>query len=177
MAGRSCHLLLALAVTALIARPATATPAQVAGEHVRVSNEAIVSLVAQASERSNTFRGLVNTINTSDGIVYIEPGRCEHGMKACFVDITMAGPTRILWVMVQTHGKDCDLMGLIGHELQHAVEVLGDPQVTSSRAMYFFYSQHADAGTSPAFETIAAKRTGEAVTAEVRHKSRCTNLR
>ena len=82
----------------------------------------------------------------------------------------------MLWVMVDARGVDCDLMGSIGHELQHTVEVLGDSTVTSTEAMYFFYSQRADAGSRPAFETIAAKRAGETVSAEVRQASRCTKL-
>jgi len=172
-------LVLGLMVTefAVVGAPACAAPAQAASDHLRAANPTIASLIQQASERSATFRGLLNIISASDGIVYVDPGRCEHGMKACLVDITMAGPRRILWVIVHTQGNECELMGLLGHELQHTIEVLGNPQVTSSRAMYFFYSQHADAGTSPAFETIAAKRTGEAVSAEVRQDRTCTHVR
>ena len=88
-----------------------------------------------------------------------------------------AGRHRMLWVMVDTRGSDCELMGLIGHELRHTVEVLSDSTVTNATTMYFFYGQHADAGNSPAFETIPAKRTGEAVNTEVRGKNRCTKIR
>jgi hypothetical protein len=93
-----------------------------------------------------------------------------------FLNVTMAGSTRIVWVKLHTEGDECDLMGLIGHELQHTIEVLGNRQMTSSGALYFFLRQEADAATSPAFETIAAKRTGEAVRTEVRHKNFCTTV-
>jgi hypothetical protein len=68
-------------------------------------------------------------------------------------------------------------MGLIGHELQHTIEVLSNRQVTSSGALYLFLSQEADAGISPAFETIAAKRLGETVRTEVRPKNACAKVR
>lgn len=153
------------------------TPEENAIDHVRAGNSTIATLIDHARERSATFRRLTDTINASDGIVFIEPGTCGHGMRACFVNVTPAGPSRMLWVMVDAGGTDCDLMGLIGHELQHTVEVLSDRTVTSAAAMYFFYGQRADAGTRPAFETMAAKRAGETVRAEVRRKSRCTRLR
>jgi hypothetical protein len=172
-------LLIGLMLTefAVVGSPALAGPPQAGSDHVRGSNAAITTLINLASERSNTFRGLVNTINARDGIVYIEPGTCEHGMQACLVNVTMAGQTRIVWVKLHVQGDDCDLMGLIGHELQHTIEVLGNRQVTSSGALYFFLSQEADAGTSPAFETDAAKRIGETVRTEVRQKNRCARIR
>jgi hypothetical protein len=59
-------------------------------------------------------------------------------------------------------------MGSIGHELRHAIEVVGDPTVTSNSAMYFFYLAHGTRDGSKAFETRAATDTGNAVRAEVR---------
>jgi hypothetical protein len=178
MAAKRRDWLIGLMLTELVVvgSPALAAP-QVASDRVRGSDAAIATLINHASERSNTFRGLVNTINASDGMVYVEPGACEHGMQACLVNVTMAGPTRIVWVKLHTQGDECDLMGLIGHELQHTIEVLGNRQVTSSGALYFFLSQEADAGISPAFETDAAKRIGETVRTEVRHNNRCTRVR
>jgi len=161
-----------------VGRPAVATPGQAVSVRVRASNAAIVTLIQHASERSNTFRGLLNTINASDGIVYIEPGMCGHGMRACFVNVTKAGSNRMLWVMVDARGVDCDVMGLIGHELQHTVEVLSDPRVTDATAMHFFYEQMADEQSDGrVFETIAATKAGETVREEVRHRSRCTKIR
>jgi hypothetical protein len=179
MTGTRRYQLLSLILTGLagIGRSAFATPSQTTSDHVRAGNALIATLIQHAGERSNTFRRLLDTINASDGIVYIEPGTCGHGIRACFVKVTMAGPTRLLWVMVDTQGDDCDLMGLVAHELQHTIEVLSNPSVTSPAAMYFFYSQEADAGNSPAFETNAAKRAGEAVRAEVRQNSRCIKIR
>jgi hypothetical protein len=154
-----------------------APPEQEPSEHVRSTSTVIATLIQHATERSNTFRDLVQAISVSDGIVYVEEGACGLGRRSCFVNVTMAGPNRMLWVMLDVRGVDCDLMGLIGHELQHTVEVLGDPQVTGFAAMYNFYSLKAAPGHSFPFETDGAKRAGEAVRTEVRQKSRCTKVR
>src|SRR5256885_15670538 len=45
---------------------------------VRSSTPAIAALLSQASARSAAFRGLVSTIEGTDGIVYVEPGSCRH---------------------------------------------------------------------------------------------------
>jgi hypothetical protein len=42
---------------------------------VRSHHPGIASLIEHAAERSKTFRGLVDAINTSDGIVYVEEGQ------------------------------------------------------------------------------------------------------
>ena len=134
-----------------------------------------MALVRQAIEQSKTFGGLVDTINASDGFVYVEEGRCGHGVRSCFVTVTVAGGHRILWVYVDTQKRDWDLMGSIGHELRHTVEVLGSPSVTSRNTMYAFYHRLGTYGTDEAFETVAAVDAGEAVRTEVRtYRARVT---
>jgi len=159
--------------------PVAATPKQeaIAYDHVRPVGETIATLIQHAGEKSHTFQGLLDTINARDGLVYILPGKCGHGMHGCLANVTTAAPTRLLLVRVDPRGNDCELMGLIGHELQHAIEVLDDPQVTSFVEAYSFYRRAADAGSIPAFETRAAERIEEKVRTEVREKSRCTTIR
>jgi hypothetical protein len=180
MSGRrqrflACMLLMGLAGTRYSVF--AAVPDQVGADHVRTSSEVIARLIEQATERSQTFKGLVHGVNASDGIVYIEKGECSHGVRSCFVNVTMAGRHRMLWVKVDLRGVDCDVMGLLGHELRHTLEVLSDPQVTDFSAMYFFYTRELAPGSNFPFETTEAKRTGEAVRAEVRHQSICSKIR
>lgn len=69
---------------------------------------------------------------------------------------------------VDARMADWDLMASIGHELQHAIEVLSDRTVTSGFAMYYFYLGEGSHSIGLAFETDAAIEAGEAVRAEVR---------
>jgi hypothetical protein len=80
---------------------------------------------------------------------------------------------RLLWVKVDTHTADWDLIGAIGHELRHTLEVLGDRKVTNNATMYMFYSglaytSFATKGDRGRFETRAAIEAGDAVRNEVR---------
>jgi hypothetical protein len=65
-----------------------------------------------------------------------------------------------------------ELRGSIGHELQHAIEVLSDRTVTSGVARYFFYRRTGRPHPNHlAFETDAAIEVGEAVRTEARKSS------
>ena len=79
----------------------------------------------------------------------------------------MAGPNRLLRVVVDTEKADWDLMGSVGHELSHAVEVLSNPAVTSDVALVFFYRRGSGGGVfGDRFETKAALRAGDMIRAE-----------
>lgn len=166
------RLMVGLMMTGLVGAGRSAAAADTTAPgmaRVRSSSPSITALIQQATERSETFRGIVETINASDGIVYVEEGQCGHGVRACFVAVMKAGPNRILQVKVDTRKADWDLMGSIGHELRHTIEVLSEPGVRSSGDMYFFYERIGFRGTKGgAVETNAAIDAGQAVRAEVR---------
>ena len=140
MRGRTTGLLMVTLVTI----PATAETQPEPGappsemSHVRSHYEPLRALIARAVEQSPTFRRMAETINASDGIVYVEPGVCKHGVRACLVKVTSAGGQRFLFVKVDIGRADRKLIASIGHELQHAVEVLSNPGVRDYSGMYFF---------------------------------------
>jgi hypothetical protein len=140
---------------------------------VRSNSPAIRAVIDQATERSVTFRRLVDTIDRTDGLVYVDEGRCNHSVRACLMlSVKVAGPYRLLWIAVDARkAPGAELMASIGHELQHAVEVLSDPAVTDNHAMFFFY-HHRGSGDTGRFETKAAIDAGLDVLAEVRAHSR-----
>jgi hypothetical protein len=136
--------------------------------HVRSSSPALVALIQQATRRSATFRGLVEAIDASDSIVFVEAGNCGHGVRACFVDVAAAGTNRYMRVVVDPHKAAWDLMGSIGHELRHTLEVIGEPRIRDNHTKYFFYEQIGMHGASGARETEAAINAGNTVRSEVR---------
>ena len=127
-----------------------------------------MAVIIEAAAQSKTFRGLVDQIGTTDGIVYVAEGQCGHGVRACLLDtMTMAGPNRVLRILVDPRKSDRDLMGFVGHELQHAVEVLSNRGVRSYNAMILFFKTTCyECGSR--FETDAAIRAGNAVRDELR---------
>jgi hypothetical protein len=126
----------------------------------------IAALLQEATERSATFRHLVDSIDTTDGIVYVERGTCGHHVQACLALTTwVAGPSRILRIVVNTHRDHGELLASIGHELQHAVEALSDPHVRDVHSMYSFFNRIGPTSEGR-FETEPAIQAGMRVFAE-----------
>jgi hypothetical protein len=125
-------------------------------------------MIQQATERSATFRGLVEKIDASDSLVFVNEGHCGHGVRACFVSVTSSQTSRYMFVLVDTRKADWDLMRSIGHELRHTIEVIAQPGIRDNVAKYFFYGQIGTHGASGARETAAAIEAGNIVRSEVR---------
>ena len=153
--------------------PTTAT-AQSPGSssRVRSQNPMIAELLADAPVLSSTFHALVTAIDGTNGIVYVESGRCGRGARACLVlDMQVAGPSRILRIVITTRRDREGLIGSIGHELHHAWEILQQPAITTSAAMFFHYFGRSSFSPNR-FETDDAVEAGHRVEHEVRSRIR-----
>ena len=139
-----------------------------AEQRVRPQGEAIRAAVAMGLDRSATFRRLHDTIDASDGMVYVMEGQCRRSVRACLLmRVTVAGPYRVLLIRVDPQkASGCELVGVIGHELQHAIEVLMDPTIRSDAALYWMFYDIGKAGPER-FETVKALAVGHAVEREV----------
>lgn len=80
---------------------------------------AVTTLLHDAVEGSATFRRLVETLNGTDGIVYIEQGSCGRtGFRPCLLmSVTVAGPSRVLHIRIDIRRDSPAVIGSIGHEL------------------------------------------------------------
>jgi hypothetical protein len=145
----------------------SASPAEpVAG--VRTDDAVLAGLIRDATERSPTFRRLVEAIRATDGIVLIERGRCGHYVRSCLAYwMVMAGPHRILRVVVDARKAGDEAAASIGHELQHAVEVLANPNVRTGVEMHAFF-ERIGVRRVRGFETRAAVDADRAVDSELR---------
>jgi hypothetical protein len=153
-----------------VAQPAVAAADETAIFRVRSSDGAITALIDLAATRSLTFKRLLALIQASDGIVYVEPGDCGHGTRACLKGwMRASGSNRFLRVMVDRRKSDSedDFTGSIGHELQHTVEALSEPATIDSVGLYNFFNRIAPTN-SQRFETTAAIKAGDAVRIELR---------
>jgi hypothetical protein len=169
---KTMWLIAALIFTLLVSQESRAAaeqanPGSPAG--VRSSHSVLAKLITRATEQSATFRGLVEAIKVQDGIVYVEAGECGHNVGSCLVGITTAGRFRMLWIKLDTEKRDADLIASIGHELQHAVEILSDSGVRNGAEMFLYYLRMGRRAPGPiVFETTAAIEAGTAVRAEIR---------
>ena len=141
------------------------------------------AIVEEGCRRSLTFRRLAEFVDGSDGLVFIEPGRCSvSGVKACLLlTVHEAAGVRYLRINVSmdVHQPDDELIALIGHELQHAREVLEARWVRSTRQAVLLFYPIGRTGSIRGFETDAARHAGDSIARELssaraprRHASR-----
>jgi hypothetical protein len=137
----------------------------VAMPRVRSEDGHLSVVIAQAAERSPTFKRLLDSINTTDGLVYIAAGTCQQSVRACLhMTLDVAEPYRLLRVFVNPRGTtSCELMALLGHELQHVVEVLSNPNIRSTPALVSFFHQIGPTADRLRFETDKANEVQRAV--------------
>jgi hypothetical protein len=146
---------------------ASAVSLPVETAHLRSSSPVITAAIESAIERSATFRHLVAEIDASDSWVFVNEGRCGHGVFACFASVRSSGSHRFLFVLIDLRKNHPDLMGSIGHELRHTIEVIREPSVRTDRDKYFFYEANGMHLPHGERETLAARETGDAVRSEV----------
>ena len=145
---------------------------------VRSEEPRFAALIAEAAEWSPTIRRLVDAVEASDGIVYIAPGRCGKSVRACMIhSVTMAGPNRVLRIVIDPRDRDCVVAGSIGHELWHALEVLRERSLTSDAAVFHFYARagrHTPQNGDPVapVETKGALQAGSAAQADLRRAAK-----
>ena len=146
---------------------AARTPDLTGLQRVRSDHALIANLVAEGQQRSKTFRQIVLAIEATDGVVYIEPGKCHDGAKGCLLHkMSAAGEIRYLWIAVNVNAAPVDLMVRIAHELRHALEILSDASIRTGQQMLAFY-QPRGIPSRRSYETAAALAAGAAVRDEL----------
>ena len=124
--------------------------------------------------RSATFKTLVDQLSDTNVIVYIERGICGFGhYKACLPhSVVLAGGNRFIRIVVDPGENGAPELALIAHELQHALEIAGAPNVRSGDDITALFhrigrSPHCPRGTPDCYETGAALAMGDRVLDEV----------
>lgn len=147
--------------------------AQTVMPRVRTTNAEIAALIDQARTSSATFVHLVDIIDTTDGLVYIDNGTCPGRYKACLMhSVTIAGPNRLLRIKVDIRRSDGELIALVGHELQHAIEILSNPALRNNAQVLTFYQSGGLGifGGGNAVETDAAVQAQLKISEEIRQR-------
>jgi hypothetical protein len=137
--------------------------------HVRVRHAALEPILRDAIENSATTRDLVATLDASDVIVYFEllPGM-PASLPAGLSYAGSGGRFRYLRIAVNPLNSRAQIIAMIGHELQHAVEVANEPAIRSRRDLQQHYKRIGIAGRSgDMWDTEAARDAGRRVSREV----------
>ena len=106
----------------LWAQEGTAQPAAAgASGRLRPADTKAAALLEAGVARSETFRMLVDTLDRSDLVVYVETGVMAIPGQLQFATATPG--TRYLRVSIRVPGLENDLLPWLAHELCHATEI------------------------------------------------------
>jgi hypothetical protein len=167
----ACVLLLVVSFSfAASARPAAGDPGVT---RVRSTQHAMTEILQAGVERSATFRRLVQTLERSDLIVYVEPSTRVDGGYLRFA--TVAGQSRWVQVLVNPRRPINQILAMIGHELQHAVEISETSSVVDEATMAELYRRigikSCGSAARACYETTGARMTGANVFRELSGRS------
>lgn len=166
----------ATAAVAVHAQPRMASQTVVDGPRLRADGVEPRALVADAAERSATFRSLVDRIEGSDLIVYVRmqhfsSGRLEGRIGFVAGATAAAGGPRILLIELACPRRSADQEATLAHELRHAAEIADAPWVDGPAALARYYAAIGEGGEAlergVAFETAAARETALRVKREL----------
>ena len=140
---------------------------------VRSMERTIRAALQEGYRRSPTFQQVLVRLDESTVVVYVVSGFCEvTRLDGCLLGhVTNAGNSRYLRIVVNPHTPTIELIGRIGHELQHALEVAGAPEVVDAASMKALFRRIASTTCRgvlvDCYETRAAVEVEERVLAEL----------
>lgn len=135
---------------------------------VRATDSRLRGMVDDAIARSATFRGLVDTLQASDVIVYIVPQMPDRDRYAGELHFAIRkGGERYLRVNVQRDMNPAQLTAIIAHELQHAIEVAETPSVVDTDSLRAMYEERGFEVATQTYETEAAQAIARRVLREI----------
>jgi hypothetical protein len=136
--------------------------------HVRTTNPAIGRLLARGYRRSPTFASLFTRLQHSDVFVYIEEvPRLPGALEGRLMMLPRAHDHRYVRIQIAMRGAPEDSIALLGHELQHALEVAEAPSVGDPEALASLYRRIGFGGGGHQYETVAAREMGRTVRREL----------
>jgi hypothetical protein len=161
---RRCVVALVLAAT-LCGQPSTAAAA---GHHVRPKRADAAALVESALLESRTVRALVQALDATDVIVYVELARHVSVPRAGTALLTATAGVRYLLITVHPDHDRASRIAYLGHELQHALEIASNPHVTDQLSLLRHFQRIGiDSMAVGNFETAEAEAVGRRVWLEV----------
>jgi hypothetical protein len=160
-----------ISTTALAGQDYTHAVARSAEARVRPQDPRLVELLRAGVARSATFRALVDRLEAGNVIVYVSLSQTlKSGVAGHLTWMTKAGSFRYLRATLSIEQTADQMIATLAHELQHALEVSADANVTDQRSLMALYKRIGKpswSGQREAWETEAAQNTGYQVRREL----------
>jgi hypothetical protein len=136
--------------------------------HVRTQDRSVRHLLKRGFNRSATFAQLMARLEHSNVIVYIEEvPRLPGALDGCMMMLPTAHGQRYVRIQVVLRGTPIESVALLGHELQHAIEVAQESGVTDEIQLTALYQRIGRSGGPHVYDTAAAQEIGRVIRREL----------
>lgn len=141
---------------------------------VRSSTAWGLDIIAEGCARSPSFRSIVDRLRQTNLVVYVEPARHLPGFMIGATEfVGVNGDFRYVRVSIRLGSSKKNVIALLGHELQHALEIGLAPEVVDQATLEALYRRIGDRSVD-GVDSAAARATGDRVYEEL-WKSRRIN--
>jgi hypothetical protein len=130
-------------------------------------------LIRDGLRESPSLQTLVHRLEHSDVVVYVEcDARMQSRVAGRLLFVSAVGGLRYVVVRLARLPSRAQQIGILAHELQHAVEIADTPAIVDGPSLAreylrFGHVNHGPAGESLAFDTDAAVAMGQKVMGEI----------
>jgi hypothetical protein len=136
--------------------------------HIRTTDQSVRRLMRRGYRHSPTFASLVARLQRSDVIVYIEDvPRLPGGLEGRMMMLPRVNGYRYVRIQLALRGAPEDSVAVLGHELQHAVEVAEAVEVSDADGLHRLYQRIGVRSGPQVYDTTAAQETGRIVRREL----------
>jgi hypothetical protein len=154
-----------LALTTGTPEPA---PLEPIGFHVRATDPSTREWLRIGAAESATFRSLLARLVVSDVIVYIGTvDRIVGGSAGQLYFVTATPSVRYVRIELASGGNEREMVSLVAHELQHAVEIAAAPRVRDRQSMALLYFGRGGTSSRSRYDSVDARVTEERVKNEL----------
>jgi hypothetical protein len=137
--------------------------------HIRTTDAGVRKLLRNGFRHSPSFAALVGRLQRSDVFVYVEEvERLPAALEGRLMMLPVAHGFRYVRIQIALRGSPEDSVAVLGHELQHAVEVADAPEVQDQDGIARLYERIGTSSGSHVFDTVAAQEMGRTVRRELR---------
>lgn len=140
--------------------------------HLRVLDPDLKELMQAGRNASPMVRALVDRLEAGDVVVYVDYAQLPTGLHGQLTFVSAAAGLRYVMVKVVRGLARARTIAILGHELQHAVEVADHPKIVDHKSLAREYARFGlksrpGGVRAVAFDTVAAIVTGRQVSREL----------
>jgi hypothetical protein len=136
--------------------------------HVRSQDRSIRYLLKRGFNNSPTFAHLMARLEHSDVIVYVEEvPRLPAAIEGRMMMLPTSHGQRYVRIQIALRGAPDDSIAILGHELQHAIEVAQERDVNDQAELAALYQRIGMRSGDKIYDTFAAQEVGRLVRREL----------